>query len=132
MQHRFTYTSHISLPTVTAKKYPFRQDVTLYGWEDIEWGSRLRDAGIPLIFEPEARALHHHQITLESSLRRMEILGESAVRMEKFLAGFDRLPKGWKRIAYELSAMLPTMAGKHRQAFLMGIKNSESGRKNNS
>src|SRR3989338_11175092 len=122
MQHRFTYTSHISLPTETARKYPFREDVTLYGWEDIEWGSRLRDAGIPLIFEPDARALHHHQITLESSLRRMEILGESAVKMEKLLPGFDRLPRGWKRTAYQLSALLPTMAGRHRRAFLNGIR----------
>lgn len=132
MQHRFTYTSHISLPTDIAKKYPFREDVTLYGWEDIEWGSRLRDAGIPLVFEPDARALHHHQITLESSLRRMEVLGESALRMEKLLSGFDRLPKGWKRIAYKTSAMFPTMAGKHRKAFLMGMKNSELERKNRS
>ncbi|TSC57124.1 MAG: family 2 glycosyl transferase [Candidatus Peregrinibacteria bacterium Greene0416_62] len=122
MQHRFTYTSHISLPTEIATQYPFREDVTLYGWEDIEWGSRLRDAGIPLIFKPDARALHHHHITLESSLRRMEVLGESAVRMEKLLAGFDRLPKGWKCVAYEIAAMLPTMAGRHRRAFLSGIR----------
>lgn len=121
IQHRFTYTSHISLPTEIAKKHPFREDVTLYGWEDIEWGSRLRNAGVPLIFDPDARALHHHQITLESSLKRMEVLGESAVKMEKLLPGFDRLPRGWKRIAYEAAAMLPTMAGKHRKAFLQGI-----------
>ena len=80
--------------------------MTLYGWEDIEWGSRLRNAGVPLIFDPDARALHHHQITLESSLKRMEVLGESAVKMEKLLPGFDRLPRGWKRIAYEAAAML--------------------------
>ena len=36
-QHRFTYTSHISLPTEIARQFPFREDVTLYGWEDIEW-----------------------------------------------------------------------------------------------
>ncbi len=122
IQHRFTYTSHISLPLETAKKYPFREDITLYGWEDIEWGSRLRDGGVPLVFEPDARALHHHRITLESSLKRMEILGESAQKMESLLPGFDRLPRGWKRIAYTLSSLLPTMAGKHRNAFLSGIK----------
>jgi glycosyltransferase involved in cell wall biosynthesis len=125
MQHRFTYTSHISLPTEIAKRYPFREDVTLYGWEDIEWGSRLRDGGVPLIFEPDARALHHHHITLESSLKRMEVLGESAVRMGSLFAGFDRLPHGWKLLLYRLSAMLPTMAGKHRRAFLSGIRNAK-------
>ncbi len=121
MQHRFTYTSHISLPTEVAKKYPFHEDVTLYGWEDIEWGSRLRDGGVPLIFEPDARALHHHHITLESSLKRMETLGQSAVRMGSLLLGFDRLPRGWKLLRYKISSMLPTMAGKHRRAFLSGM-----------
>ena len=125
MQHRFTYTSHISLPTEIAKQYPFREDVTLYGWEDIEWGSRLRDGGVPLIFEPDARALHHHRITMESSIKRMEVLGESAVRMGSLFAGFDRLPHGWKLLLYRLSAMLPTMAGKHRRAFLSGIRNAK-------
>ncbi len=125
MQHRFTYTSHISLPTEIAKQYPFREDVTLYGWEDIEWGSRLRDGGVPLIFEPDARALHRHRITMESSIKRMEVLGESAVRIGSLFAGFDRLPHGWKLLLYRLSAMLPTMAGKHRRAFLSGIRNAK-------
>jgi hypothetical protein len=125
MQHRFTYTSHISLPTEIAKKYPFREDVVLYGWEDIEWGARLRDGGVALIFEPDARALHHHHITMESSLKRMETLGASAVRMESLLVGFDRLPRGWKLLRYKIAAMLPTMAGKHRRAFLSGIQNAK-------
>jgi len=122
IQHRFTYTSHISLPTDIAKRFPFREDVTLYGWEDIEWGSRLRDAGIALVFEPDARALHHHHITLASSLKRMEILGRAAVAMEKVLPDFDRLPRGWKRIAYAIAAQIPTMTGRHRKAFLLGMK----------
>ena len=35
MQHRFTYASNISLPTVLMRRFPFRGDVGLYGWEDI-------------------------------------------------------------------------------------------------
>ena len=57
----------------------------------------------------------------------MEVLGASAVTMEKLIPGFDRLPRGWKRIAYEAASMLPTMAGKHREAFLSGMKNYELG-----
>jgi glycosyltransferase involved in cell wall biosynthesis len=56
MQHRFTYTINISLPTRIAKAIPFRTDVTLYGWEDILWGQQLRDADIPLYYEPDATA----------------------------------------------------------------------------
>ncbi len=35
IQHQFTYTSHISLPTDIARAHPFKSDVSLYGWEDI-------------------------------------------------------------------------------------------------
>ena len=71
IQHRYTYTSHISLPLEQAKKHLFRTDVHLYGWEDIEWGMRLRRSGVRLWYASEAKALHHHKITLEDSLRRM-------------------------------------------------------------
>lgn len=126
IQHLFTYTSQISLPTSMAKKYPFREDITLYGWEDIEWGMRLRDAGIPLIYEPDAITHHHHTMTLGQSLKRMETLGKSVVKMTKLIPNFDRVPRGWKRIAYKIAAILPTMSGKHRAAFLRGIKESEA------
>ena len=121
IQHNFTYTSHISLPLKIAKKFPFRDDVTRYGWEDIEWGWRLKEAGIPLFYEPDARALHHHHITLEQSLRRMEILGESAVFMEKRAPALKLVPRGWKRLKYSIAALLPGMRGSHARAFLRGI-----------
>lgn len=122
IQHRFTYTSHISLPTEIAKKFPFREDVTMYGWEDILWGTALRDAGVALIYEPDAKALHHHHIELADSLKRMETLGESLRIMEKIDPTFDRIPKGWKLWAHRAIALLPTMRGKHEQAFLRGLK----------
>ena len=121
-QHQFTYTSHISLPLQIAKKMPFRTDVHLYGWEDIEWGMRLRDAGVRLVYEPDAEALHHHRLTLEDSLKRMETLGRSAKEMANSVAGFDRVPKGMKLLAYRILSLLPTMTGRHRFAFLKGLR----------
>lgn len=121
LQHRYTYTSHISLPLELAKKHPFQTDVHLYGWEDIEWGMRLRDAGVRLFYEPSAKALHHHRITLEESLKRMDTLGRSAVEIKKVVLEFDRVPTGWKLLAYRVFAFLPTMAGRHRRAFLKGL-----------
>lgn len=121
IQHRYTYTSHISLPLEIAKKNLFRTDVHLYGWEDIEWGMRLRDSGVRLLYEPDAKAFHHHHITLEESLKRMETLGRSAVEIQKKVPQFDRVPMGWKLFAYQLLSSLPTLAGKHRKAFLQGI-----------
>ena len=124
IQHRFTYTINISLPTHVARTHRFREDVTLYGWEDMEWGMRLCSAGVGLFYEPRAKALHHHKVTLKDSLSRMETLGRSVVEMETLLPGFDRRPKGLKLLAYEIASKLPTMAGRHRKAFLRGIKNT--------
>lgn len=121
MQHRFTYTGNISLPTTLAKRFPFREDIALYGWEDTEWGLRLAEAGIPLFYEPEAQALHHHRMTLEDSLRRMETLGRSARIVERMNPQLHLVPSGWKKSAYALIARLPTMRGKHAKAFLRGL-----------
>lgn len=121
IQHQYTYTSHISLPLGIAKKHAFRTDVHLYGWEDIEWGMRLKNDGVRLVYEPDAKALHHHKMTLENSLIRMETLGRSAKEIAKKVPAFDRVPRGWKLFLYRLAALLPTMAGKHRKAFLRGF-----------
>lgn len=122
IQQKFTYTSHVSLPTEIAKKIRFREDVTLYGWEDIEWGKRLKEQGVRLFYEPDAKALHHHHIALEQSLKRMETLGQSAVTIEKVAPDLHVVPKGWKKLVYEISGLVPTLGGKHRKAFLRGLK----------
>jgi hypothetical protein len=124
IQHRFTYTSHISLPTEVAKKIPFREDVSLYGWEDILWGMKLRDAGVRLKYEPSARVLHHHRLTMEDSLKRMETLGRSAVLITQLDPSLDRLPRGLKKIAYHLLSLVPTMRGRHAKAFMKGIRSA--------
>ncbi len=125
-QHLFSYTSHISLATELAKRFPFREDVSLYGWEDIEWGMRLCSAGVPLVYLQSATALHHHHITLEASLKRMYTLGASAQAMKKLVPNFDRVPTGWKMLAYRMLSFLPTLSGRHRREFLRGLtKNNE-------
>jgi len=121
IQHRFTYTSHISFPTDIAKEHPFREDVSLYGWEDVEWGERLKNVPLKLFYEPEAKAFHHHPISLDQSLERMKTLGRSVIHFPHL----DRHPTGLKRIAYEIASLLPTMSGKHRKAFLKGLKSKK-------
>ena len=125
IQPLIAYTSNISLNTEVATRLPFLEDVSLYGWEDIEWGMRLRDAGISIRYEPLAIGYHHHHMILKDSLKRMETLGKAAVQMKEVVPEFDRVPSGWKRIAYEIAARMPGMAGRHRRAFLAGIKNCE-------
>lgn len=126
VQHRFTYTSHLSLPVAIARMFPFREDVSLYGWEDMEWGIRLKQSGVRLFYLPTAKAVHHHPIDLGASLRRMETIGESLVQVSKINPALDRLPKGWKRYAYNFVSWLPTMRGRHARALLRGIRKGET------
>lgn len=121
IQHRFTYTSHISVPTAIAKAHPFNEDVTLYGWEDMLWGTELQKAGVELMYEPDAKALHHHHIELADSLKRMETIGTSLRTIEKIDPTFDRIPRGWKLWAHKMMALLPTVRGMHERAFMRGL-----------
>lgn len=122
MQHRFTYTSHISLPTEIARAHPFRENVQLYGWEDTLWGTELRDAGVKLFYEPDATALHYHQLDLKDSLARIEVMGKSLLHLTKVEPRMrEHMPSGWKLWAYRILAWLPTMRGRHYRAFLRGL-----------
>lgn len=120
MQHRFTYTSHISLPTHVALEYPFREDVTMYGWEDIAWGEQLAANGVKLYYEPQANAWHHHHITLEQSLQRMEALGRSI----KNFPESDRYPSKIKQWIYQILILMnpSSLQSQHRRAFLRGLR----------
>ncbi|MDD4287001.1 MAG: glycosyltransferase [Candidatus Peribacteraceae bacterium] len=122
IQEHFTYTSHISVPTDVAHRFRFREDMTLYGWEDIEWGRRMKKAGIRLFYEPDAKALHHHHMTLEQSLARMETLGRSLVLLARQVPDFRKQTSAIKRLALRARSLLPTMNGVHRRAFLRGIR----------
>jgi glycosyltransferase involved in cell wall biosynthesis len=137
-QHFFTYTSNLSLPTKLLWQYPFREDVSLYGWEDIEWGLRLADAGVSLFYEPDAKGYHHHAFTDAEVWERSRKLGLSAVKMQSLVGALRQssgqashalplqiIPRGLKRIAYHLLALLPTYKGKHCRAFLRGMQQAK-------
>ena len=124
IQHWFTYTSHISLPSKVLYQNQFREDVSLYGWEDIEWGLRLKEANIKLFYEPDAKAYHHHAYSDEEVWERSKLLGVSAVKMEELVPELKLVPKGFKKIAYQLASLLPTFTSRHRKMFLRGIKSN--------
>jgi GT2 family glycosyltransferase len=50
-----------------------------YGWEDIELGLRLRQAGVRLRYEPAALAYHHHRQSLEDLQPKLRQAGAGAV-----------------------------------------------------
>lgn len=125
-QQWFTYTSNLSLPTWVLRHYPFREDVSLYGWEDIEWGKRIAEAGVQLFYDPDARAYHHHVFSDEELWERSRRLGVSAVQMEKLVPELCLCPRRWKKAAYTLYSLLPTYKGKHYCAFLRGMRQATS------
>lgn len=122
IQHRFTYTINLSVPTDVALAHPFREDLSLYGWEDIAWGLELAKAGIPLHYQPDARALHRHKVELADSLKRMQTLGASLRIVTDLVPDLGRMPSPWKLRGYRLLALLPTMRGRHAKALLEGLR----------
>jgi glycosyltransferase involved in cell wall biosynthesis len=57
----------------------FDEGFTGYGWEDIELALRLRAAGVPLRYAPDALAYHSHEQRLEDLLPKLRQAGEGAV-----------------------------------------------------
>lgn len=120
-QHWYTYTSHLSLPTDIARSIRFRDDVTGYGWEDVEWGLRLAQAGIRLRYEPTAVGRHHHHLEMADSLIRMRKIGSGATMMQAKNPALQVVPTGLRLLKYRLQAVLPTLSGRHARAFLAGL-----------
>ena len=125
-QHWFTYTSNVSLSAKLFWKNRFREDVSLYGWEDIEWGKRLAESGASLYYEPNAKAYHHHLYTDAEVWERSKLLGESAVIMDRLMSAEAQsmrvTPSGWKKMAHWLCSFLPMNRGRHWRKFFNGIK----------
>ena len=125
LQHWFTYTSNLSLPAKLLYQNKFREDVSLYGWEDIEWGKRLSEKNIHINNEPDAKAYHHRPYTDEEVWQRSRQLGKSAVIMEKLDPSLRLLPRGLKKIVQQIISLMPTYRGRHYRSFLAGMKNEE-------
>lgn len=71
------YTSNISLRRSVLGVDPFDPRFEVYGWEDCELGLRLCSQGLRILYHPAARAVHSHQMSLSSFLRRQTQIGES-------------------------------------------------------
>ncbi|TVQ62229.1 MAG: hypothetical protein EA378_07180 [Phycisphaerales bacterium] len=62
-----------------------------YGYEDIELAHRLREAfGSPVLYDPDARAPHHHRYRPDDLLRREQALGRAARAFAEACPSFAR------------------------------------------
>ncbi|MGC9318797.1 MAG: glycosyltransferase family 2 protein [Armatimonadota bacterium] len=72
-----------------------------YGWEDTDLGLRAAEAGVRILYAPEAVAYHHHQIDPGSYCRRQAAVGRSAAHFARKhpdrpeVVGLGRLPRPW-------------------------------------
>lgn len=101
----FFYTSNLSLPLLMVLEldYIFDEDISEYGWEDIELGYRLEKSGMNLLYNPNAVAYHHHPIDISAFCKRQSSVGvTSRVFLKKhpeldwFLGSFEhekRVPR---------------------------------------
>lgn len=58
----------------------FDETFTGYGFEDIEFAFRFRQAGGRILYEPEALGLHSHPMTIEQAVARQRENGRAAIR----------------------------------------------------
>ena len=75
-QH-FFYGAQVSLKREMLAAHQFSTAFTGYGWEDLELGRRLKEAGLQLSFLPDARALHVHYYGVKDVCRRQFNAGKS-------------------------------------------------------
>lgn len=74
------YSCNVSFNRRFLEGYPmFDTDFPYAAYEDIEFGHRLQDRGLRLLYNRDAAVYHLHSMTPDSFWRRMERVGESAV-----------------------------------------------------
>lgn len=81
----YYHTCNVSTPTsVLRKAGGFNESFRIYGMEDIELGYRLEVTGSPMIFAPEAKAVHYRFPTYLDFIDRCEQAGYSLGQLIQF------------------------------------------------
>lgn len=76
------WTCNVSVPADAVREAGgFDEDFRHYGAEDTELGIRLARLGLPVLYEPRARALHDHVLTLDDLERRSRSVARAWVRL---------------------------------------------------
>lgn len=81
------------------ERFPFREDIQYS--EDIEWASRLRKAGLRVVYVPNAGAYHSHNYTLRQSWKRFFEEGRADAKIFP--------PGGWRENIF-FFAVLPYLS----------------------
>jgi len=82
---RFFYTCNISLKRkfLLGNCEFFDEEFSIAGWEDLEFGHRLKKRGLELKFDKEARAYHFRYVSFQDACKRMFKIGQTSHIIEK-------------------------------------------------
>lgn len=94
--YSFFYTNNLSLKRAFLLQYGmFDEDFPYAAYEDGELGARLIRQGLKLVFKPEAKANHHHEINLATACRRMIVRGRAYDLFMSKTGGLPGMSKVW-------------------------------------
>lgn len=95
---RFFYTSNISLKRSILLRHSFDPAFSGYGWEDIEFGYRLKKhEGLRIFYNPNAIGYHYHPMRDEDFGERMRNIGKSLHIFDKKHPELRSVPSGKKK-----------------------------------
>src|SRR3984893_17781866 len=89
----------------------FDEDFTGYGHEDLELGYRLKNAGLPIVYEPQAVNYHWHPVPWDEQQRKYELAGKSTVRFYRKHPAWDvKLRLGMTPVSLALHGLVDRVA----------------------
>lgn len=101
--HKFFYTSNISVKKELLINEKFDPWFEGYGWEDIELGYRLeKKHKLKINYNNNAVAYHHHEIGFGDFKNRMKAIGKAALMFQKKHPDVDVVPSGIKLFIFKL------------------------------
>jgi glycosyltransferase involved in cell wall biosynthesis len=89
----YFYGSHLSLKRSILPHPAFAQELTGYGWEDLDLGRRLKSKNMHLQVLPDAMGLHHHRYHVKDVRLRQRRVGTALVIYQQRYPAVELLPK---------------------------------------
>lgn len=91
---------------------PYDPDYRAYGWEDVDWGYRVAQLGVPVILEPSLETPHHVAATTTEVRAVRAFLAGAARHLFEIKHGHDVLPPlanpqgAWGHLVHRVSGPL--------------------------
>ena len=87
----FAPTCNLACRSETATAFPFDESFPLAAGEDREWCGRLADAGVEIVYAPDATVAHRPELTLRSFWRQQVRYGRGAAHWRRRRTGEPNL-----------------------------------------